>query len=65
MRFSAQLPTDRVTKGAEFTSAAAIGEMTRALEAAGFDAVYATEPPFPPPMPDSQRARLYASQRAR
>ena len=48
MRFSAQLPTDRVTKGAEFTSAAAIGEMTRALEAAGFDAVYATEHPFPP-----------------
>ena len=48
MRFSAQLPTDRVAKGAEFTSAAAIGEMARALEAAGFDAVYATEHPFPP-----------------
>jgi probable F420-dependent oxidoreductase len=48
MRFSAQLPTDRVRKGAEFTSAAAIGEMARALESAGFDAVYATEHPFPP-----------------
>lgn len=48
MRFSAQLPTDRVAKGAEFTSAAAIGEMARALEAAGFDAGYVTEHPFPP-----------------
>ena len=48
MRFSAQIPTDRVTKGAEFTSAAAIGEMARALEAAGFDAGYVTEHPFPP-----------------
>ena len=47
MRFSAQLPTDRVTKGAEFTSAAAIGEMARSLEAAGFDAGYVTEHPFP------------------
>ncbi len=40
MRFSAQLATDRVTKGAEFTTAAAIGEMARALEAAGFAAGY-------------------------
>jgi len=48
MRFSAQLPTDRVTKGAEFTSASAIGEMARALESAGFDAGYVTEHPFPP-----------------
>lgn len=48
MRFSAQLATDRVTRGAEFTSAAAIGEMARALEAAGFDAGYVTEHPFPP-----------------
>jgi probable F420-dependent oxidoreductase len=47
MRFSAQLPTDRVTKGAEFTSGAAIGEMARAAEAAGFDAGYVTEHPFP------------------
>jgi probable F420-dependent oxidoreductase len=47
MRFSAQLPTDRVAKGPEFTSSAAIGEMARALEAAGFDAGYVTEHPFP------------------
>jgi probable F420-dependent oxidoreductase len=36
-----------VAKGAEFTSAAAIGEIARALEAAGFDAGYVTEHPFP------------------
>jgi len=47
MRFSAQLATDHVTRGAEFTSAAAIAEMARALEAAGFDAGYVTEHPFP------------------
>jgi probable F420-dependent oxidoreductase len=47
MRFSAQLPTDRVTLGAELLSAAAIGEMARALEAAGLDAGYVTEHPFP------------------
>jgi probable F420-dependent oxidoreductase len=47
LRFSGQLPTDRVAKGAEFTSAAAIGEIARALEAAGFDAGYVTEHPFP------------------
>jgi len=47
MRFSAQLATDRVTKGAEFTSAAAIAEMAQALESAGFDAGYVTEHPFP------------------
>ena len=48
MRFSAQLPTDRVQLGAELNSAAAIGEMARALEAAGLDAGYVTEHPFPP-----------------
>ena len=48
MRFSAQLPTDRVTRGAEFTSASSIAEMARALESAGFDAGYVTEHPFPP-----------------
>jgi len=48
MRFSGQLPTDRVAKGAEFTSAAGIAEMAQALEAAGFDAGYVTEHPFPP-----------------
>jgi probable F420-dependent oxidoreductase len=48
MRFSAQLPTHRVTRAAEFAGAAAIGEMARALEDAGFDACYTTEHPFPP-----------------
>src|SRR5215475_14521734 len=47
MRFSAQLPTDRVSKGTEFTGGAEIGEMARAVEAAGFDAGYVTEHPFP------------------
>jgi probable F420-dependent oxidoreductase len=47
MRFSGQLATDHVLQGAEFTSAAAIGEMAHALEAAGFDAGYVTEHPFP------------------
>ncbi|MCG8591722.1 MAG: LLM class F420-dependent oxidoreductase [Proteobacteria bacterium] len=48
MRFSAQLPTDRVEQGAEFATGAAIGEMARCVEAAGFDAAYVTEHPFPP-----------------
>ena len=47
MKFSAQLPTDRVAKVTEFTSGAAIGEMARAVEAARFDAGYVTEHPFP------------------
>ncbi len=48
MRFSIQLPTDRVEQGPEFCSAAAIAEMAGAIEAAGFDACYVTEHPFPP-----------------
>ncbi len=48
MRFSVQLPTDRVEPRDEFTSAAAVCEMARAVEAAGFDAGYVTEHPFPP-----------------
>ncbi len=47
MRFSLQLPTDRVEQGAEFVSADAIAEMARVTEAAGFDACYVTEHPFP------------------
>src|SRR5262245_25927186 len=39
MRFSGQIPTDQVTRG---------GELAGALEAAGFDAGYMTEHPFPP-----------------
>ena len=47
MRFSAQLPTDRVERGAEFIGLDAIAEMARAAERAGFDACYVTEHPFP------------------
>ena len=48
MRFSVQLPVDRVDEGPEFVSAEAIGEMARAIERAGFDACFVTEHPFPP-----------------
>ena len=48
MQFSGTLPTDQVTNVAEWISAAAIGELSRALEGAGFDAGYVTEHPFPP-----------------
>ena len=47
MRYSVQLPTDRVEQGPEFTTAEAVVEMARAVEAAGFDACYVTEHPFP------------------
>ncbi|MGH0033886.1 MAG: TIGR03619 family F420-dependent LLM class oxidoreductase [Myxococcota bacterium] len=42
-----QLPTDRVERGDEFTSLAAITEMAAAIETAGFDACWVTEHPFP------------------
>jgi probable F420-dependent oxidoreductase len=48
MRFSGQIPTDQVSRGDELLGAPAIGEMAGALEAAGFDAGYMTEHPFPP-----------------
>lgn len=47
MKFSVQLPTDRVERGDEYTSASAIAEMATAIEAAGFDACWVTEHPFP------------------
>ena len=47
MKFSLQLPTDRVEHGDEFTSAGAIAELAEAIEAAGFDACWVTEHPFP------------------
>ena len=47
MKFSAQLPSNHVEGGAEFTSARAIGEMAASCEAAGFDAAWVTEHPFP------------------
>jgi probable F420-dependent oxidoreductase len=47
VKFSVQLPTDRVERGDEFTGLAAITEMAAATEAAGFDACFVTEHPFP------------------
>jgi probable F420-dependent oxidoreductase len=47
MRFSLGLPTDRVDKGAEFGSGAAVMELARAAEQLGFDAVFVTEHPIP------------------
>ena len=47
MKFSVQLPTDRVAQGDEFVSLRAIHEMAAAVERAGFDACYVTEHPFP------------------
>jgi probable F420-dependent oxidoreductase len=47
MRFSVQLPTDRVDAFEEFGTSEAIAEMARAIEAAGFDATFVTDHPFP------------------
>jgi probable F420-dependent oxidoreductase len=47
VRFSVQLPTDRVQLPEEFGSAAAVAEMARAAEAAGFGAVFVTDHPVP------------------
>lgn len=47
MRFTLQLPTDRVQAGLEFISQEAIAEMARAAEAAGFDAAFVTDHPIP------------------
>jgi probable F420-dependent oxidoreductase len=47
MRFTLQLPTDRVAQGGEFVSAEAIAEMARAVERAGFDAAFVTDHPAP------------------
>jgi probable F420-dependent oxidoreductase len=47
MRFSVQLPTDRVDPDAGFCSAEAIAEMAHAAQDSGFDACYVTEHPFP------------------
>ena len=48
MRFSLQLPTDRVDAGSEFVGFEAVAEISRAAEAAGFDAVFVTDHPFAP-----------------
>jgi len=47
VRFSVQLPTDRVDAGEEFVSGDAVAEMARAIEAAGYDACFVTDHPFP------------------
>ena len=48
MQFVLQLPTDRVEAGVDLLSAAALGEMARAAERFGFDAVSVTDHPMPP-----------------
>jgi len=47
VRVSYGLPTHRVDLGDEFLAPGAIGELAAAAEAAGFDAVYTTDHPFP------------------
>jgi probable F420-dependent oxidoreductase len=47
MKYSLSLPVDQVDPPSEFCSASAVKEMAEAAEAAGFDAVHATEHPFP------------------
>lgn len=47
MKISAQLPVHRVDRFEELSSASAITELAIAAEAAGFDAVFVTEHPFP------------------
>ncbi len=47
LRFSLQLPTDRVEALEEFGTAQAIAEIAGAIEAAGYDACFVTEHPFP------------------
>jgi len=47
MRFTVQLPTERADRAEEFLSAAAVAEMARAVEEAGFDACFVTDHPIP------------------
>jgi probable F420-dependent oxidoreductase len=48
MRYSVSLPTERIDRAAEFVTQAAVAEIARAAEDAGFDACYVTDHPFPP-----------------
>jgi probable F420-dependent oxidoreductase len=48
MRVSLGLPTHRLDRAEEFLSAAAVAELARAAEAAGFAAVFVTDHPAPP-----------------
>jgi probable F420-dependent oxidoreductase len=47
VRFSVQLPTDRVDRLEEFASGPAVAELARGSEAAGFDACFVTDHPCP------------------
>lgn len=47
MKYSLQLPTDRVEQGDDFLRLDRIAEVARAIEDAGFDACYVTEHPIP------------------
>lgn len=47
MKFSFQLPLDKVHAADEFLTGAAVGEMARSLEQAGIDACYVTDHPIP------------------
>jgi probable F420-dependent oxidoreductase len=47
MQFTIQMPTDRTDAPDEFLSAAALAEMARSAEDAGFDALYVTDHPAP------------------
>ena len=48
MRFSIALPTDRIDRAAEFVTQAAVADIAKAAEDAGFDACFVTDHPFPP-----------------
>ena len=48
MRVSLGLPTHRLDRADEFVTGAAVAELARAAEAAGFDAVFVTDHPAPP-----------------
>lgn len=47
VKFAVQLPTERVKALDEFVTAQAVTEMAQTAEAAGFDACYVTDHPFP------------------
>jgi probable F420-dependent oxidoreductase len=47
VRYCVSLQTDHVGQGTEFVSGRAVAEVAAAAEAAGFDAVFVTEHPFP------------------
>ena len=48
LRFLLGLPTDDVERRAEFGTAAAVSEMARAAENAGYEGVFVTDHPIPP-----------------